>query len=54
MSAAFFLLLIVVISVVGCAIVYLRQPTPSSDEANIDSYRRGLQALADRPFRRRQ
>jgi hypothetical protein len=53
-SAAWFLLLVVVISVVGTGLVYLRQRPPRSDEANIDSYRRGLEALGDRPFRRRQ
>jgi hypothetical protein len=52
MSAAFFLLLAVVISVVGCTVIYLRQRPPRSVEAGIDSFRHGLDALSP-PEKRR-
>lgn len=52
MSAAFFLLLAVAISVIGCTIVYLRQRTPSSVESGINTFRREMQALAPRRKRR--
>jgi hypothetical protein len=38
----------VVISVVGCGLLYLRNRTPSSLEAGIDNFRREMQALAPR------
>lgn len=46
MSAVFFLLLALVIAGVGCAVVYLRQRTPSSMESGIDTFRREMEALA--------
>jgi len=52
-SAAFFLLLAAAISVVGCLVVYARQRTPSSVESGVDSFRRGMDALAERSSRKR-
>jgi hypothetical protein len=52
MSAAFFLLLAAVISIVGSTVIYLRQRPPRSVEANIDSFRHGLDALAPSEKRR--
>jgi hypothetical protein len=43
-----FLMIAVVISVVGCGILYLRNRAPSSLEAGIDNFRREMQALAPR------
>lgn len=48
MSALFFLLLALAISVIGCTVLYLRQRTPRSVESGIDSFRREMQALATR------
>jgi hypothetical protein len=48
MSAVVFLLLALAIIVVGSVVVYLRQRTPSSLDAGIDSFRREMQALAAR------
>jgi hypothetical protein len=47
-TALFFLLLAVAISVVGCTIVYLRQRTPTSVEWGIDTFKREMEALATR------
>jgi hypothetical protein len=43
-----FLLLALVISVVGSAVLYLRSRTPSSLESGIDNFQREMQALAPR------
>ena len=48
MSPVAFLLLAVVISVVGSAVLYLRSRTPTSLEAGIDNFQREMQALAPR------
>lgn len=48
MSAVAFLLIAVVISVVGCTVLYLRNRAPSSLEAGIETFRREMQALAPR------
>ena len=48
MSAVVFLLLALAIIVVGSVAVYLRQRTPSSLDAGIDSFRREMDALAVR------
>ncbi len=48
MSAVFFLMIAVVISVVGGIVLYLRNRTPSSMEAGIDNFRREMEALAPR------
>ncbi|HEY3141518.1 MAG TPA: hypothetical protein VGJ86_10335 [Acidimicrobiales bacterium] len=48
MNAAFFLLLAVGISVVGCLVLYWRQRPPRSTESGIDSFRREMEALASR------
>ena len=48
MNAVAFLMIAVVISVVGSAVLYLRSRTPSSLEAGIDNFRREMQALAPR------
>ena len=48
MSAVVFLLLALAIIVVGSALVYFRQRTPSSLDAGIDSFRREMEALAVR------
>jgi hypothetical protein len=56
-SAVFFLFLVVVISVIGCTGLYLRQRTPRSVESGIDTFRREMAALASRsddPPRRRR
>jgi hypothetical protein len=45
MSAVFFLLLALVISGIGCTVVYLRQRTPRSLESGIDEFRREMEAL---------
>jgi hypothetical protein len=47
-NAVAFLMIAVVISVVGSAVLYLRSRTPSSLEAGIDNFRREMQALAPR------
>jgi hypothetical protein len=49
MSAPYFLLLAVAISVIGCVVVYLRQRTPRSVESGIDTFKREMEALATRP-----
>jgi hypothetical protein len=41
-------MLAVVIIVVGCGILYLRNRTPTSYEASVDNFRREMQALAPR------
>ncbi len=48
MNAVAFLMIAVVISVVGSAVLYLRSRTPSSLESGIDNFRREMQALAPR------
>ncbi|MGH9213071.1 MAG: hypothetical protein ACRD2C_20735 [Acidimicrobiales bacterium] len=48
MTAPFFLLLAVAISVVGCLVVYLRQRPAPSVESGIDTFRREMDALAAR------
>ena len=48
MTPIAFLLLALVISVVGSAVLYLRSRTPSSLESGIDNFRREMQALAPR------
>jgi hypothetical protein len=48
MSPVAFLMIAVVISVVGCGVLYLRNRTPSSLESGIDNFRREMQALAPR------
>jgi hypothetical protein len=47
-NAVAFLMIAVVISVVGSAVLYLRSRTPSNLEAGIDNFRREMQALAPR------
>jgi hypothetical protein len=47
-SPVAFLMLAVVIIVVGCGILYLRNRTPTSYEASVDNFRREMQALAPR------
>jgi hypothetical protein len=47
-NAVAFLMIAVVISVVGSAVLYLRSRTPSSLEAGIDNFRREMEALAPR------
>jgi hypothetical protein len=47
-NAVAFLMIAVVISVVGSAVLYLRSRTPSSLESGIDNFRREMQALAPR------
>ena len=46
MTAVIFLLLAVVISAVGCAVVYFRSRQPTSLESGIDAFRREMQALS--------
>jgi hypothetical protein len=41
-------MLAVVIIVVGCGILYLRNRTPTSYESSVDNFRREMQALAPR------
>ncbi|HEX8802813.1 MAG TPA: hypothetical protein VF743_01430 [Acidimicrobiales bacterium] len=53
MSAAVFLLIALAISLVGCAVLYLRHRTPSSLESGIDDFRREMDALAPRRERDR-
>lgn len=48
MNAVAFLMIAVVISVVGSAVLYLRNRAPSSLESGIDNFRREMQALAPR------
>ncbi|HKY66625.1 MAG TPA: hypothetical protein VJM49_09660 [Acidimicrobiales bacterium] len=48
MNAVAFLMIAVVISVVGSAVLYLRSRTPTSLEAGIDNFQREMQALAPR------
>ena len=48
MNAVAFLMIAVVISVVGSAVLYLRSRTPSSLESGIDNFRREMEALAPR------
>jgi hypothetical protein len=48
MGTTVFLLIAVVISVGGSAVLYLRNRTPSSLESGIDDFRREMQALAPR------
>ena len=48
MSPVAFLMLAVVIIVVGCGILYLRNRTPTSYESSVDNFRREMQALAPR------
>jgi len=47
-NAVAFLMIAVVISVVGSAVLYLRSRTPTSLEAGIDNFQREMQALAPR------
>jgi len=47
-----FLLFALIASVVGIVIVLVRNRRPSSTEASIDEFRRGLQALAPDEKRR--
>lgn len=47
MNAIVFLLLALVVASLGSAAVYLRQRQPASVESGIDSFRRGMRALAD-------
>jgi len=47
-NAVAFLMIAVVISVVGSAVLYLRSRTPTSLESGIDTFRREMQALAPR------
>jgi hypothetical protein len=46
-NAIVFLLLALVISVIGCTVLYLRQRQPTSMEAGIDSFRGQMRALSD-------
>ena len=46
MSALVFLFIAVLISVVGTAVVLLRNHRPTSMESGIDAFRREMQALA--------
>lgn len=48
MNAVAFLMIAVVISVVGSAVLYLRSRTPTSLESGIDNFQREMQALAPR------
>lgn len=54
MNALAFLAMAVLISVVGCGIVYLRSRQPTSLESGIDAFRREMEALSpdDGPDRR--
>jgi hypothetical protein len=45
-SALAFLAIAVVVSVVGCTVLWLRHRPSSSVESGIDSFRREMQALA--------
>jgi hypothetical protein len=47
MNAVVFLILPLVIAVVGCTVLYLRQRKPTSLESGIDSFRREMRALSD-------
>jgi hypothetical protein len=47
MSAIVFLVLPLVIAIVGCTALYLRQRRPRSLESGIDSFRREMRALSD-------
>ena len=47
MNAIIFLVLPLVIAVVGCSALYLRQRQPTSLESGIDSFRREMRALSD-------
>jgi hypothetical protein len=49
MSAVVFLMLALVISCVGSAVIYLRNRTPTSVESSVDGFREEMQALAPRP-----
>ena len=53
MSALIFLLVAVVISVVGSAVLMLRHRKPHTSRSSIDEFRREMQALAP-PFGDRQ
>ncbi|HVE95332.1 MAG TPA: hypothetical protein VNB24_10460 [Acidimicrobiales bacterium] len=46
MNSLIFLGVAVVFSLVGCAILWLRQRKPTGVDAGIDAFRRELQALA--------
>ena len=46
MSPLVFLAIAVVVSVVGCTILWLRHRPPSSVSSGIESFRREMQALA--------
>jgi hypothetical protein len=45
-SALFFLLLAVVVSVVGCSYVWLQHRTPKTVDSGIEAFRREMEALA--------
>jgi hypothetical protein len=54
MGAPAFLLVVVVLSVLGSAILVLRQRKPTGVHDSIDSFRREMDALAPPDHRRRQ
>jgi hypothetical protein len=51
MSALLFLLLAVVVSVVGCGVLWFQHRTPNTYDSGIQAFRREMEALAPREDR---
>ena len=54
MGALIFLAIAVVISLVGCGVLYLRSRQPTSLESGIDAFKREMHALSPEEERNRQ